>query len=111
MGEEEGEGSGPKVLGGEDSGEDVGEVFSGELGGFGKRAVFLSKKAEFVEEAIKGVGRVVGGGLFNFPRNRLLVSEVVGVKWVIRRGKSKRLGYGGLGVRRRIGDPCGIWGW
>ena len=36
LGEEKGEGSGPKVLGGEDSGEDVGEVFSGELGGVGE---------------------------------------------------------------------------
>ena len=58
MGEEEGEGSGPKVLGGEDSDEDVdedvGEVFSGELGGFGKRAVFLWKKAGLVKRPSKG---------------------------------------------------------
>ena len=54
MGEEEGEESGPKVLGGEDSGEDVGEVCSGELGGFGKRAVFLSKKAGLVKRPSKG---------------------------------------------------------
>ena len=63
------------------------------------------------EKAIKGVGRVVGGGLFNSPPNKRLVSEVVGVKWVIRRGKSKRLGYGGASVRRRIGGPYGVWGW
>ena len=35
MGEEEGE----------DSGEDVGVLWSGELGGFGKRTVFRSKKS------------------------------------------------------------------
>ena len=45
MGEEEGGGSGPNVLGVEVSGEDVGEVFSGESGGFGKRTVFLAKKS------------------------------------------------------------------
>ena len=54
MGEEEGERSGPKVLGGEDSGEEVGEVFSGELGGLGRRAVFLSKKAGLVKRPSKG---------------------------------------------------------
>ena len=54
LGEEEGGGSGPKVLGGEDSGEDVGEVFSGELGGLGKRAVFLSKKVGCVKRPSKG---------------------------------------------------------
>ena len=54
LGEEEGEGSGPKVLGGEDSGEDVGEVFSGELGGLGRRAVFLSKKEGLVNSPSKG---------------------------------------------------------
>ena len=54
VGEEEGEGSGPKVLGGEESGEDVGEVCSGELGGFGKRAVFLSKKEGWVKRPSKG---------------------------------------------------------
>ena len=37
VGEDEGEGSGPVVLGGEVSGDDVGEVCSGELGGLGKR--------------------------------------------------------------------------
>ena len=54
MGEEEGEGSGSEVLGGEGSDEDVGEVFSGELGGFGKRAVFRSKKAGLVNRPSKG---------------------------------------------------------
>ena len=58
MGEEEGEGSGPKVLGGvdsgEDVGEDVGEVCSGELGGLGGRAVFLSKKEGLVNSPSKG---------------------------------------------------------
>ena len=49
MGEEEGGGSGPNLLGGEVSGEDMGEVCSGELGGFGKRAVFLSKKEGLVK--------------------------------------------------------------
>ena len=63
------------------------------------------------EEAIEGVCRGVGGGLFNSPRNWGLVSEVEGVKWVIWRGKSKRLGYCGLSVRRRIGGLCGAWGW
>ena len=33
--EEEGGGSGPKFVGGEGSGEDVGKVVSGELGGLG----------------------------------------------------------------------------
>ena len=50
----EGGGSGPNVLGGEVSGEDVGEVFSGESGGFGKRAVFLSKKVGWVNRPSKG---------------------------------------------------------
>ena len=58
LGEEEGGGSGSKVLGGEDSGEDVGEdvgeVSSGELGGFGKRTVFLSKKLGWVNRPSKG---------------------------------------------------------
>ena len=63
------------------------------------------------EEAIEWVGGVVDIWLFNFPPNRGLVSEVVGMKWVIRRGKSKRLGYGGASVRRRIGGPYGVWGW
>ena len=58
MGEQEGGGSGPKVLGGEDSGEDVGEevgeVSSGELGGLGRRAVFLSKKEGLVNSPSKG---------------------------------------------------------
>ena len=39
---------------GEDSGEDKGEVFSGELGGFGKRTVFLSKKSGWVNSPSKG---------------------------------------------------------
>ena len=50
VGEVEGGGSGPKVLGGED----VGEVCSGELGGLGKRAVFLSKKVGLVNRPSKG---------------------------------------------------------
>ena len=60
VGEEKGGGSGPKVLGcevsGEDVGEeDVGEVFSGdELGGLGKRTVFLSKKSGWVNNPSKG---------------------------------------------------------
>ena len=54
VGEVEGGGSGPKVLGGEVSGEDVGEVCSGELGGLGKRAVFLSKKVGLVNRPSKG---------------------------------------------------------
>ena len=54
MGEEEDGGSGPKVLGGEVSGEDVGEVCSGESGGFGKRTVFLSKKSGWVNSPSKG---------------------------------------------------------
>ena len=36
LGEEEGGGSGPKCVGGEGLGEEVGEVVSGELGGLGK---------------------------------------------------------------------------
>ena len=40
------------------------------------------------KEAIKWVSSIVDIGLSNFPPNRGLVSEVVGVKWVIRRGKS-----------------------
>ena len=50
----DGGGSGPNVLGGEVSDEDVGEVFSGELGGLGKRAVFLSKKVGLVNRPSKG---------------------------------------------------------
>ena len=49
--------------------------------------------------------------MFNSPPNRGMVSEVEGVKWVIRRGKSKRLGYGGASVRKWIGGPYGVWGW
>ena len=60
LGEEEGEGSGPNVLGGEVSGEDVGVVFSGEVEGLGeeeglgKRAVFLWKKVGLVNRPSKG---------------------------------------------------------
>ena len=54
LGEEEGRGSGPNLLGDEVSGEDAGEVCSGELGGFGKRTVFLSKKAGLVKRPSKG---------------------------------------------------------
>ena len=54
LGEEEGGGSGPNVRGGEDSGEEVSEVFSGELGGLGRRAVFLSKKEGLVNSPSKG---------------------------------------------------------
>ena len=45
LGDEEGGGSGPNVRGGEDSGEDVGVLWSGELGEFRKRTVFRSKKS------------------------------------------------------------------
>ena len=41
--------------------------------------------------------------MFSDPPKRGKVSEVEGMKWVIRRGKSKGLGYGELSVRRRIG--------
>ena len=44
MGEEEGE----------DSGEDIREVFSGELGGLGKRTEFLSKKEGWVNRPSNG---------------------------------------------------------
>ena len=60
LGEEEGRGSGPNVLGGEVSGEDVGVVFSGEVeglgeeGGLGKRALFLWKKVGLVNRPSKG---------------------------------------------------------
>ena len=37
MDEEEGGGSGPNLFGGEGSGEDVGKVVSGELGGLGNQ--------------------------------------------------------------------------
>ena len=40
------------------------------------------------KEAIEWVGGIVDIGLSNFPPNRGLVSEVVGVKWVIGRGKT-----------------------
>ena len=54
LGEEERGGSGPNLRGGEVSGEDVGEVCSGELGGLGKRIVFLSKKEGWVKRPSKG---------------------------------------------------------
>ena len=60
LGEEEGGGSGPNVLGGEVSGEDVGVVFSSEVeglgkeGGLGKRALFLWKKVRLVNSPSKG---------------------------------------------------------
>ena len=54
LGEVDGGGSGPNVLGGEVSGEDVGEMISGEAGGLGKRAVFLSKKVGLVNRPSKG---------------------------------------------------------
>ena len=58
----EGGGSGPNFLffGGEDFGEDVGVVFSGEVeglgeeGGLGKRAWFLWKKVGLVNRPSKG---------------------------------------------------------
>ena len=49
-----GGGSEPNGLGGEVSGEDAGEVCSSESGGFGKRVVFLSKKAGLVKRPSKG---------------------------------------------------------
>ena len=60
LGEEEGGGSGPNVLGGEVSGEDVGVVFSGEEvglgeeGGLGKSSVFHWKKVGLVNRPSKG---------------------------------------------------------
>ena len=54
VGEEEGEGSEPNALGGEVSGEDVGEVFSGESGGLRKKIVFLSKKEGWVNRPSNG---------------------------------------------------------
>ena len=60
LGEEEDGDSGPKVLEGEVSGEDVGVVVSGEErglgeeGGLGKRAVFRSKKVGLVNRSSKG---------------------------------------------------------
>ena len=60
LGEEEGGGSGPNVLGGEVSGEDVGVVFSGEVeglgeeGGLGKRVRFLWKKVGLLNRPSKG---------------------------------------------------------
>ena len=53
LGEEEGGGSGPNLLG-EVLGEDAGEVCSGELGGLRRRAVFLSKKEGLVKRPSKG---------------------------------------------------------
>ena len=60
LGEVEGGGSGPNVLGGKVSGEDVGVVFAGEEvglgeeGGLGKRAWFLWKKVGLVNRPSKG---------------------------------------------------------
>ena len=59
MGEEDGGGSGPKCLGGEGLGEEVGEEVvgegcSGDSGGFGKRTVFLSKKEGWVKRPSNG---------------------------------------------------------
>ena len=57
MGEEEGGGSGPNLVGGvgEEVGvEDVGEGCSGELGGVGKRMEFLSKKEGWVKRPSNG---------------------------------------------------------
>ena len=59
LGEEEGGGSGPNLLGGEGLGEevveeDVGEGWSGELGGLGRMTVFLSKKEGWVKRPSKG---------------------------------------------------------
>ena len=60
LGEEEGGGSGPNVLGGEFSGEDVGVVFSGEVEGLGEEgglrrsSVFLWKKVGLVNSPSKG---------------------------------------------------------
>ena len=49
--------------------------------------------------------------MFSYPPKRGKVSEVEGMKWVIRRGKSKRFGYGGASVREWIVEPYGVWGW
>ena len=57
MGEEEGGGSGPNLVGGvgEEVGvEDVGESCSGELGGLGNRMEFLSKKEGWVNRPLYG---------------------------------------------------------
>ena len=59
LGEEEGGGSGQNCLGGDGSGEDVGEedvgeVCSGDLGGLGRRAVFLSQKEGWVNRSSYG---------------------------------------------------------
>ena len=53
LGEEEGGGSGQNLLG-EVLCEDAGEVCSGELGGLGRRAMFLSKKEGLVNNPSKG---------------------------------------------------------
>ena len=60
------------------------------------------------EEAIKWIGGIVDIGLSNFPPNRGLVSEVVGVVWVIGRGKNYGLVRCGW---VRIGRPGGSVGW
>ena len=60
LGEEEGGGSGPNLLGGEGLGEevveeDVGEgCCSGDLAGLGKRMEFLSKKEGWVKRPSNG---------------------------------------------------------
>ena len=59
LGEEEGGRSGPNLLGGEGLGEEVGEEeveegWSGDLGGLGKRAEFLSKKDGWVKRPSNG---------------------------------------------------------
>ena len=59
LGEEEGGGSGPKRLGGEGLGEEVGEEdvregCSGELGGLGNRTEFRSKKEGWVNSPSNG---------------------------------------------------------
>ena len=64
------------------------------------------------KEAIKRVGGVVYIRLSNFPPNGGLVSEVVGLIWVIRRGENNVLGCGRLRCGRiRIGRPGGSVGW
>ena len=64
------------------------------------------------KEAIKRVGGVVDIWLSNFPPNGGLVSEVVGLIWVIRRGENNVLGCGRLRCDRiRIGRPGGSVGW
>ena len=55
LGEEEGGGSGPNLRGGDGvDEEDVGEVCSGDLGGLGRRAVFLFQKEGWVNRPSNG---------------------------------------------------------